>query len=59
MCVCVCVCVLQVEYMDGEKEEYQTVYFNQTVSIVESQSTKDGRTFFGWYAEFSVVFSSV
>ena len=38
---------LMVDYMDSEKEEFQTVYFNQTVELVESQSAQDSRALFG------------
>jgi len=38
---------LSVDYIDADKEEFQTVYFNQTVEIVESQSSQNSRTFFG------------
>ena len=41
------VLTLSVDYIDADKEEFQTVYFNQTVEIVESQSAQDSRTFFG------------
>jgi len=38
---------LTVDYIDADKEEFQTVYFNQTIEIVESQSSQNSRTFFG------------
>ena len=41
------VLTLSVDYIDADKEEFQTVYFNQTVEIIESQSAQDSRTFFG------------
>merc|ERR1712070_988452 len=41
------VLTLSVDYIDADREEFQTVYFNQTVEIVESQSVQDSRTFFG------------
>ena len=41
------VLTLYVDYVDAEKEEYRTVYYNSTIEIVESQSSLDMRTFFG------------
>jgi hypothetical protein len=41
------VLTLTVDYVDADKEEFQTVYFNQTVELVESQSSADSRTLFG------------
>lgn len=38
---------LTVDYIDADKEEYQTVYFNQTVELIESQSAQDSRAWFG------------
>jgi len=32
---------LTVDYIDADKEEFQTVYFNQTVELIESQSAQD------------------
>ena len=42
------VLTLSVDYVDAEREEYQTVYFNQTIEFVESQATKDSAKFFGY-----------
>ncbi len=41
------VLTLYVDYVDADKEEYRTVYFNSSIEIVESQSSLDTRTFFG------------
>lgn len=38
---------LTVDYIDADKEEFQTVYFNQTIEIIESESQQASRTFFG------------
>jgi len=38
---------LTVDYVDADKEEFQTVYFNQTVELIESQSSQDSRAWFG------------
>jgi hypothetical protein len=48
------VLTLYVDYVDADKEEYRTVYYNSTIEIVESQSSLDMRTFFG--RVLSVVF---
>ena len=41
------VLTLYVDYVDADKEEYRTVYYNSSIEIVESQSSLDTRTFFG------------
>lgn len=41
------VLTLYVDYVDADKEEYRTVYYNSSIEIVESQSSVDTRTFFG------------
>ncbi|EKX39456.1 hypothetical protein GUITHDRAFT_76400 [Guillardia theta CCMP2712] len=38
---------LTVDYIDADKEEYQTAFFNSTIEIVESQSALDSRVLFG------------
>lgn len=38
---------LTVDYIDADKEEYRSVYFNGTIEMVESQGSADTRTFFG------------
>ena len=41
------VLTLYVDYVDADKEEYRSVFFNTTIEMVESQSSLDTRTFFG------------
>ncbi len=41
------VLTLSIDYIDADKEEYRTVYFNSTIEMIESQSSIDSRTFFG------------
>ncbi len=41
------VLTLSIDYIDADKEEYRTVYFNSTIEVFESESSVSSRTFFG------------
>uniref|UniRef100_A0A7S1DQC5 Translocon-associated protein subunit alpha n=2 Tax=Hemiselmis andersenii TaxID=464988 RepID=A0A7S1DQC5_HEMAN len=40
---------LSIDYIDADRDEYRTVYFNNTIEFVESQSTLGSRAFFGYF----------
>jgi hypothetical protein len=46
---------LSIDYIDADREEYRTVYFNSTVDLVESASDASSRAFFGRFITIGVL----